>query len=222
MVAGTGTGIGKTHFSVALLGALRRVGNVAVGFKPIETGVADATQSDAARLAEASSFHVKQPGLAFAEPVSPHLAARNAGRPIDTGAVLDAVAALRSRADAVVVELAGGLFTPLSEAAVNADLARALDPDCLILLAPDRLGVLHDVLATSRAARALPLRLDAVVLVRPEVSDTSTGRNSPELQRWMGHATIVTEIPRAETDALAECAALARIAALVNRKGPSR
>src|ERR1700743_3643953 len=89
---GCGTGVGKTHVSRALLAALGRAGQPCVGLKPIETGIPDATHSpnsDAATLSRASTVHLqaKHPLYAFAEPISPHLAARREGVEIELAAV---------------------------------------------------------------------------------------------------------------------------------------
>jgi dethiobiotin synthetase len=211
VVSGTGTGIGKTHFSEALLKAAGRLGLRALGLKPIETGLAEATASDADRLDHASTFHVQLPGYFFAEPISPHLAAREAGQSIEIAAVVESVRAALEEADLVVVELPGGLFTPLADDLVNADLAVALAPDRLIVVATDRLGVLHDVLATTRAAAAIPLSIDAVVLMPPFEGDASTGRNLLELLRLLPGPSFVS-LRRASPDDLAADPALADLA----------
>ena len=81
VVVGTGTGIGKTHLSVALVAYLARAGRQVCGLKPIESGVPPgAVGEDATALAAAGVFHVKQPQpYALPDPVSPHLAARRLG-----------------------------------------------------------------------------------------------------------------------------------------------
>jgi dethiobiotin synthetase len=183
MVSGTGTGIGKTHFSEALVLALAQRYRRVAGLKPIETGMGEAMVSDAARLERVSTFHVKPFGYVFAEPVSPHLAARETDTPIRLDVLVPLIHAARATADVLLVELPGGLFSPLSDTEVNADLVRAAGPDVTLLVAPDRLGVLHEVIATHRAAATAAIDLDGIVLVAPERPDASTGLNGPELTR---------------------------------------
>src|ERR1700733_14533830 len=115
VVAGTGTDVGKTHVATALVRAWG-AGCAVVGYKPIETGVDSGPGADARRLAEASTFHVQRPafGYAFPLPILPHLAARRGGVVLDFGNLVGQVAELRALAAGVVVELAGGLFTPLT------------------------------------------------------------------------------------------------------------
>jgi dethiobiotin synthetase len=82
-----------------------------------------------------------------------------------------------------VVETAGGALSPLSDTETNLDLARALEPAELVLVAPDALGVLHDVRATWTAMRALLREPDQLVLCRARPPDASTGTNAAELER---------------------------------------
>jgi dethiobiotin synthetase len=201
IVTGTGTGIGKTHVARALLVAWGQHARV-VGFKPIETGSAT-EPSDAQLLANASTFHVKpSPTYALPRPVSPHLAARVAGKSIEVAPIREAATRLQEEADGVLVELAGGLFTPLARGLTNATLATALEPSLLALVAPDRLGVLHDVGAANRAAVSERLRIDVVILNCPAETDASTGTNADELH-YVVAVPHVLELPRAPVAILA-------------------
>jgi dethiobiotin synthetase len=202
VVTGTGTDVGKTHVATALLrawGTTRKV----FGYKPVESGVGAAgLGDDARRLAEASTFHVKRSlfGYAFGPPISPHLAARRDGVVVDIAKIATQVAELRSEVEGLVVELAGGLFSPLSRETVNLDLAKALQATAILLVAPDRIGVLHDVGATVRAANASGLSLQGIALCAPAVSDASTGTNVTELMDITG-LCVLASFPRAPLDA---------------------
>src|SRR4051812_34865494 len=108
-VIGTGTDVGKTHFSVALLHALSLQGRSAVGLKPVESGLSD-EGSDSARLAAASTFHVKHIApYRFKDAVSPHLAARRVGIEITPARIVDWVATCT--APWTIIETAGGLLS---------------------------------------------------------------------------------------------------------------
>jgi len=197
VVTGTGTGIGKTHVSAALLGAWVTVlvesgvdRPKIAGLKPVETGVVPGAATDVATLEQASTFHVKRfpaPYL-LRRAVSAHLAAREEGVVVELPVITSYVAEVRDAADAVLVELAGGLFSPLAAGLSNGDVARAFDAATVLLVAPDRLGVLHEVAATTRAATAAGVPLTGVVLVAPETADASTGGNAEEL-------ALVTDLP---------------------------
>jgi dethiobiotin synthetase len=211
VVTGTGTEIGKTHTTCALLGAAR---GPALGLKPVESGVedgGDGADANALRRASHPMFHVKHsptPYL-FRDPVSPHLAARREGRRIDLRRILAYVENAPREALPLFVELPGGIFSPLTEAILNADLVRLLAPDALLLVAPDRLGVLHDVLATLRALQPADPPVTAIALVCPATPDSSTGTNAAEL-RLLGTPSVF-ELPRAPVEELAASAALRRL-----------
>jgi dethiobiotin synthetase len=204
VVTGTGTGVGKTHLACALATLARsattpRGGAVVAAWKPIESGVGSGA-TDHGALLEASSFHVKQDlALAYGlvAPVSPYLAASLEGAAIDLAAIVRRTNHLRVGADLVLVELPGGLFTPLTEEALNADLVRALAPTATVLVAPDRLGVLHDVLAAASAAGAAEVQIAAVALtsLARGPADASAGTNASELRRRLG--LHIAEIPYA-------------------------
>jgi dethiobiotin synthetase len=212
VVTGTGTGIGKTHVTAALLRAWSRVlveGGVAApqvaGIKPVESGVLPGSPTDIATLEQASTFHVKRfsPPYMLARAVSPHLAARDEGRTIERHVIQAYVDEVRAAAaHGVAVELAGGLFSPLGPGLNNADVARALAADAVVLVAPDRLGVLHDVAATTRASTALGLSLTGVILVAPEHPDASTGTNAAELA-LATDLPVLAVVPRGDVATLA-------------------
>ena len=158
--------------------------------KPVETGLTGGVQrerSDAAILASASSSAPETPPFVFADPLSPHLAARRAGRSIELRSIRDYVSRHENEATSsvmsfVLVETAGGGLSPLAPRLTNADLALALEPAIWILVAPDSLGVLHDVSATLAALAARGRLPDHVVLCRAREPDASTGTNGAELR----------------------------------------
>jgi dethiobiotin synthetase len=215
VVTGTGTGIGKTHFGEALLQAAGKAGMRVAGVKPVESGVSPSARSDAERLASVSTFHVKPFGYAFADPVSPHLAARLAGCRMELASVVDVINDLRSKMDLLLLELPGGLFTPLTPHSLNIDLAAALVPEFVLLAAPDRLGVLHDVVATTRAARVHPLTINGIVLIAPSSPDPSTGRNQPDLVSLTDGLPVVASLPWAPATTIAESGALSSLLSLL-------
>ncbi len=199
-VVGTGTEVGKTHLSVALLHELQRRGCSAVGLKPVESGVAEGQSgSDASKLAAASSFHVKHPApYRLPDPVSPHLAARRAGVVVELPPIVEWVAACA--APWTIIETAGGLLSPLARGASNLDLVAALTPDIVVLVGVDRLGTLHEVAACQLAlATKLPEAVDCIVVLHaPKIADASTGTNGAEMVT-LGMADDVVLVPRGDS-----------------------
>ncbi len=242
VTAGTGTGIGKTHVteSLALCAALR--GIAVAAWKPVETGLSvggpssgdppssgstpvpttrrsppggDTPQADFARLRAVSAFHVQhllEPLFAYEPPVSPHLAARHAGRPIDPDAIVGHAGRLRAELGAqglVFLELPGGLCTPLATDLLNLDLVDRLAPDVLCLVVPDRLGALHDTLAVWKVLATLSSPPPVYLVVStPETADASTGTNGKELHHFLPTTTRIITVPRADSVDLARTAHL--------------
>jgi len=162
-VTGTDTGIGKTHVAVALLRGLVAGGRRAVGMKPIAAGVAPgaAVNDDVLALAEAGNVAApldERNPYAFADAIAPHVAAARAGVTIDPARIVAAYRALAQRADAVVVEGAGGALVPIGPREDLLDIARALGLP-VVLVVGVRLGCLHHALAAELAIRMRGLEL---------------------------------------------------------------
>jgi dethiobiotin synthetase len=195
VVLGTGTDVGKTYVTAALARGLAERTSV-LALKPIESGTAAGGTGDAGALANAAGHPPALSPWRFERPVSPHLGARERGTLLDVREVADWVAlqARDAQRELVLIESAGGALSPLGLGLTNVDLALALEPTLWLLVAPDSLGVLHDVTST---LRAMPRRPDAVLLSRARVPDESTGSNAGELAR-LGITPVLEVIGRGE------------------------
>jgi dethiobiotin synthetase len=169
-VTSTGTASGKTYVTRAVARALVLRGLRVAALKPIETGCAPlaldaAALAVAARnpgLAESPSFYRAAPPLA---PYAVELTTGLAGP--DLSAIVGHAHALESLYDWILVEGAGGLLTPIDRTTSMAELAKRLSYPVL-LIAPDRLGVLSYVLTASESALSRGLSIRAVVLTQPD------------------------------------------------------
>lgn len=198
-VTGTGTGVGKTHIACAMVGGLRDAKKKAVGWKPVESGVTpDAKHTDEALLAEISGGSAA-PTLRLKAPVAPNMAARSEGVTIDGNAIKNTLGELNKKHEVVVLELAGGLFSPFDDMLDNAEwLARCNLAPRLILVGWDRLGILHEVSSTIRAARSIGLAIGGLVLAPPDKPDAATGTNAIQIRsRPQLRSMRVVEVPRA-------------------------
>lgn len=163
-VCGTGTGVGKTILSAALLAAMRAAGEPVRAHKPVVTGLAERSgpQPDHELLALAAGMTPDAVApLRFDPPVSPHLAATLAGQSIDPAAMIASARMEPQRT--FVVEGVGGLLVPLAERFSVRDLAVELGLPLLIAASPG-LGTINHTLLTIEAARAVGLSVVAVVL----------------------------------------------------------
>lgn len=170
-VTGTDTGVGKTFIACAIARHWHALGRNVAPRKPVESGCAERAArlfpADAALLAAASGLSVERLDEVnrhrLAEPLAPDLAARLAGRPLY---LAELVAACAAPPDAWrITEGAGGLYSPLCEDGLNADLAQALG-DPVLLVAEDRLGALSGCLLALEALDRRGLRVAGVVLNR--------------------------------------------------------
>lgn len=164
-VTGTGTGVGKTIVSTALLAAMREAGEPVRAYKPVVTGLSEASEHwppDHELLAAAAGMDPEEVApLRFGPAVSPHLAASLADKPIDAATLVECVVA--SADDTLIVEGVGGLLVPLTENFTVRDLAIELGLPLLIAASPE-LGTINHTLLTIGAARAAGLDVAAVVL----------------------------------------------------------
>jgi dethiobiotin synthetase len=157
-IAGTDTGIGKTHTACAVIHALRASGRSVCGMKPIASGCIDTPQGlrneDALALLAASStpslaYDTINP-IALREPLSPHLAAAHENVTISLPPLHAVFEALCERHDAVVVEGVGGWRVPLAPGLLASAIARDWTLP-VVLVVGLRLGCLNHALLTAEA-----------------------------------------------------------------------
>jgi dethiobiotin synthetase len=127
------------------------------------------------------------------DPLSPHLAAKRAGRRIDVELLLARYRALSERADAVVVEGAGGFVVPLNDEHTSADFAQRLGLP-VILVVGLRLGCLNHALLTQEAIAARGLRLAGWVANRIDAQMLAADDNLRTLQRLL-RAPLLADWP---------------------------
>ncbi|WP_230352073.1 dethiobiotin synthase [Lelliottia sp. WAP21] len=164
-VTGTDTEVGKTVASSALLQAARLQGFLTAGYKPVASG-SDMTpdglrNTDALTLQRHSALTLSYQAVnpyTFAEPTSPHIVSADEQRPIDFAVMSAGLKALEKSAEWVLVEGAGGWFTPLSETQTFADWV-SLERLPVILVVGVKLGCINHAMLTAQAIQrsGLPL-----------------------------------------------------------------
>lgn len=178
-ITGTDTEIGKTTIAAGLLHAARRAGKSTAAAKPVASGcqlTADGLRNDdALALLAQCSVSLRYDEVnpwAFAPAIAPHLAARDAGVPLEVPALSAAVRVVLDKgADFTAVEGAGGWRVPLTGTANLSDLARALQLP-VILVVGVRLGCINHAVLTAEAilADGLPLAGWVANIVDPHVA----------------------------------------------------
>ncbi|GGY32710.1 ATP-dependent dethiobiotin synthetase BioD [Rhodanobacter panaciterrae] len=164
-IAGTDTGIGKTHAACTLLHALRAAGHSACGMKPVASGcleTPDGLRNDDALALQAASnatplYALINP-IALRDPLSPHLAAAHDGVEISLAPLRAAFDQLSGNYQKVVVEGVGGWLVPLAPGLLAADIAKQWRLP-VILVVGLRLGCLNHALLSARMIEADGCRL---------------------------------------------------------------
>jgi dethiobiotin synthetase len=213
-VTGTDTGVGKTVLAGAIVAALRASGARVAALKPVITGLDEPAAEDwppdhelLARANRVAADEVTVVG--FGPPVSPHLAAEVAGRPIDVEDLLASIRAAADDADVVIVEGVGGLLVPLSDTCDVRALARSLGLPLVIAARPG-LGTINHTLLTLEVARAAGLEVAGVVLTPwPSDPDLIARSNRDTIsRRGEIHVAALPHIPRADPELLAGAGAV--------------
>ena len=222
-ITGTDTNVGKTFVAAGLAAALRRAGVDVGVMKPVATGcrrgdpgcgrglcaptwpaTGRGTEpppthliSDDALLLAAAAGIDDPPDLvnpvAYAPPLSPHLAARLARRTVDVSKILRSYRELRRRHDIVIVEGIGGIRVPIRGRLDVAGLAKRMGLPVLIVTRA-ALGTINHTRLTVEAARAEGLKILGLVVnccgsglpaatVRPSLAERLAPRALAEATR---------------------------------------
>jgi dethiobiotin synthetase len=162
-ITGTDTGIGKTSLSALLVAALD-----ANYWKPIQTGSIEGTDRETVRrLAEVGEARVRSDAYVFEPPVSPHLAAREAGVRIRLDKLEWPPMDTHEAARRWIVEGAGGVLVPINESETMIDLMRRIGLPVLVA-ARSTLGTINHTTLTLAALRAAQLEVRGVVFIGDE------------------------------------------------------
>lgn len=163
-VTGTDTEVGKTVVSCALLQAAAKKGYRTAGYKPVASGsemTPDGIRNgDALALQRNSSVNLRYEQVnpyVFLEPTSPHILSEEQGVPLDFGLFSQGLRTLEQQADWLLVEGAGGWFTPLSAQHTYADWV-IQEQLPVILVVGIRLGCINHALLTAQAIQSAGLR----------------------------------------------------------------
>jgi dethiobiotin synthetase len=169
-ITGTGTDVGKTFVTCAIINQLVKQGKKVEGLKPIISGFTDDNmhEIDTAEIIEALGHHMTPEMIAhvspwrFIHPMSPDMAAKREGRQIDYRDLLTFCQDGHT-AEYLLIEGVGGAFVPLDASHLVADWITDLDIPALVV-AGSYLGTLSHTLATIEALKARKIGIQAIVI----------------------------------------------------------
>lgn len=211
-VTATDTGTGKTTLASQLAAALHARGSCVRVRKPVESGCAhdedgNLLPADALALQRAAGERESLEAVApyrLSAALSPARAAALEGISLTLDKLERACLVGGRQGDFLLVEGAGGFYSPLASDGLNADLASRLRLP-LLILAPDRLGVIGHVLLTLEAAARRGLDVAGVVLNRlPDPERPAQLDNAAELSALTPDTPLYSV---ADTDGMAPLAA---------------
>lgn len=187
-ITGTDTGVGKTLVGTTLTRMLAAAGLDAQPRKPVETGCrienGELIPADGLAYFHAATRAVTLSIITpyrFGPAVSAERAARLSGNPLNVQLIATA-SRWGSRTDSfLIVEGAGGFYSPLCSDGSCADLARELRLPVL-LVAADRLGCLNHILLTLDAIKKYKLTAAAIILNQIEPAPPELN-NAEDLQQ---------------------------------------
>ena len=169
-ITGSDTDVGKTYIACELILQLRGLGLKLEVRKPTESGCpvgesGSLIACDALKLQAANENCETVEKIApyrFQAALAPHRAARLEGAQLYTSDLL-AACALDSRDHCLIVEGAGGFYSPLSEDGLNADLACLLQLPVIIVVS-DKIGALNQALMAIQAVESRHLSIALVIV----------------------------------------------------------
>ncbi|MES0327929.1 MAG: dethiobiotin synthase [Gammaproteobacteria bacterium] len=186
-VSGTDTDVGKTFVATLLAKQLTANGLTVIPRKPIESGCqrinGELLPADASALKSAAAYAGDLADVCpyrFEPALSPVRAASMDKQKITIEQLSDACKHT-SEAGFLLVEGAGGFYSPLAEDGLNADLAEALQLPVL-LVANDKLGCINQILLTVEAISNRGLKLAAVVLNAKDPQNNLDMNNAEDLR----------------------------------------
>ena len=164
-VSATGTGVGKTYATLALIRSFAARGIRPGVCKPIETGVTEIPADAALLLREVQRYNSAFDSLTpeqitaalFSLPAAPFCA--DMQNRLDRSRLFEKAEELQHRCDLLLIEGAGGLMVPIGKEYFMIDLARDLEAFTL-LVTPSKLGCINETLLSLEALKQRKMEHD--------------------------------------------------------------
>jgi dethiobiotin synthetase len=217
-VTGTGTDVGKTFLSAALIRHWRAAGHAVAAYKPVASGFDPATEqaSDPGVLLGAlgrpiTDIETISPWR-FAAPLSPDMAAAREGRTLDFEAIVEFSHRAATSAERVLIEGVGGIMVPLDERHTVLDWMSTLRLPVL-LVAGSYLGTISHTLTALRVLAQRNLTVVAVAVSESAVPGAPLDETVATIARFADLIEVVG-VPRLTGEAHSH-PTVARIATLI-------
>lgn len=194
-ITSTGTGVGKTFTTCALIEAAKAQNKPISARKPVLTGSGE-IPNDATLIRDAlGASNVNDIcGWQFAAPLAPHRAAALEGKEMSLEAI---VAFSKAGAGLQLVEGVGGVMVPLTNSHTVLDWAKTLDWP-VIVVTGSYLGSISHTLTALSVMRAAGLRVAALIINETQGSTVSVQETRTGLMPFVQNIAHVVVQERVE------------------------
>ncbi len=202
-ITASGTDIGKTFVTRLLIRQLREKAKSVRALKPLMTGYTDETapESDTAYLLEALGLPMTAQNIAdvtpwrFAAALSPNMAAKREGRPIDLKEVLAFCNAARDGIeDYLLIEGVGGVLVPINDQCTVREWIMLLQIPVL-LVTGSYLGSISHTLTALEALQSKGIRVAGIIVSESAASSVTLAETLETLICFAGGVRVIS-LPR--------------------------
>ena len=212
-ITSTGTGVGKTFTTCALLAAARKQGVAARAFKPIISGWDDSDASDTAQIIAAGGGEALVEHISpwrFKAPLSAHRAAALEDKQLLFDVLVDWAMAQKMQDGLTLIEAVGGVMVPLNEEETTLDWMAATGCK-VILVVGSYLGAISHTLTAMKALETAGVEIAALVMTETEDSAVDFEEAQAGLASFISNIPLRIFQPRVSSwDEAAEIAALVK------------
>jgi dethiobiotin synthetase len=190
-VTGTDTEVGKTLVAGALIIKLQSMGIKAIGYKPVVAGMhtidGNLINDDIETLLMASQQVIPELSASdicpyfLKDAAAPHLVAAKEGTQLEIDVMIRQYTSLQEKADALIVEGAGGFLVPIDEESTLGDFAKAINLP-VIMVVNIKLGCINHALLTGEAIEHRGLHVFAWVANSTQADNEYTQQNIKTLK----------------------------------------
>jgi dethiobiotin synthetase len=197
-ITASGTGIGKTFTTCALIHALREKGKNVAAYKPVISGfTAEDNTTDTVTIRAAlndSSMEEVSPWR-FTNPLSPDMASAKEGRQLSLSELAEWTVKIKKGTEAVLIETVGGLMVPINAQHTTRDwMVTGNIP--LVMVTGSYLGAISHTLTTLAAAKAAKLRVVALVVNESEGSTVDLAATRDSIANHARDIPLIIAQPR--------------------------
>lgn len=197
-ITATGTGIGKSFITAALVRQAMSLGRSVAAFKPVISGFdpAQVMGSDTGLLLNSLNRPVTQENIEkmspwrFSAPLAPSMAAAREHKSIDFDAlVAHSQKVVKGDEDLVLIEGVGGVMVPLDHRHTVLDWIEAI-PMTTVMVTGTYLGSISHTLTALAALHQRAIPIHSVIVNETENASVSLQETVDELARWTNLSLI--------------------------------